>query len=92
MLKKFKDWSDLSKILHAMVILGFTLAILMSIFSCEDSFYIGKSEEEIKTELYRAMFEADSILMRIQYQLQLDTANVDGTYYMDMQRINNGHP
>ena len=89
MLKKFKEWSDLSKILHAMVILGFTLAILMSIFSCEDV-RVGKTREEIHTELYRTMFEVDSILMRIQYQL--DTADVDGTYYIDMQRINNGHP
>ena len=89
MFKKFKEWSDLSKILHAMVILGFTLAILMSIFSCEDV-RVGKTREEIHTELYRTMFEVDSILMRIQYQL--DTADVDGTYYIDMQRINNGHP
>tara|TARA_A100001201_G_scaffold9281_1_gene13811 strand:+ start:1201 stop:1470 length:270 start_codon:yes stop_codon:yes gene_type:complete len=89
MIKKFKEWSDLSKILHAMVILGFTLAILMSIFSCEDV-RVGKTREEIHTELYRTMFEVDSILMRIQYQL--DTADVDGTYYIDMQRINNGHP
>ena len=89
MRKKFKEWSDLSKILHAMVILGFTLAILMSIFSCEDV-RVGKTREEIHTELYRTMFEVDSILMRIQYQL--DTADVDGTYYIDMQRINNGHP
>ena len=89
MLKKFKEWSDLSKILHAMVILGFTLAILMSIFSCEDV-RVGKTREEIHTELYRTMFEVDSILMRIQYQL--DTTDVDGTYYINMQRINNGHP
>ncbi len=88
MLKKFKEWTDLSKILHAMVILGFTLAILMSIFSCED-IRIGKTREEINRDLSRTMFEVDSILNHIQYQL--DSTGVDGTYYLNMQRINNGH-
>ena len=87
MLKKFKEWSDLSKILHAMVILGFTLAILMSIFSCEDV-RVGKSREEIASELYRTMFEVDSILMRIQYQL--DTTTVDGVDYIIFERMNDG--
>ena len=87
MLKKFKEWSDLSKILHAMVILGFTLAFLISIFSCEDV-RVGKSREEIASELYRTMFEVDSILMRIQYQL--DTTTVDGVDYIIFDRIDDG--
>ena len=87
MLKKFKEWSDLSKILHAMVILGFVLVIIMSIFSCEDV-RVGKSREEIASELYRTMFEVDSILMRIQYQL--DTTTVDGVDYIIFERMNDG--
>ena len=87
MLKKFKEWSDLSKILHAIVILGFALAILISIFSCEDV-RVGKSREEIASELYRTMFEVDSILMRIQYQL--DTTTVDGVDYIIFERMNDG--
>ena len=49
---------------------------------------VGKTREEINKDLSRTMFEVDSILMSIQYQL--DTASVDGTYYLNMQRINNG--
>tara|TARA_Y100000361_G_scaffold65273_1_gene57281 strand:+ start:1566 stop:1838 length:273 start_codon:yes stop_codon:yes gene_type:complete len=90
MRKKLNEWADASKVLHGLVLIGFAIAIIFSILSCEDDFHIGKSEEEIKTELYRTMFEVDSILMRIQYQL--DTTDVDGTYYINMQRINNGHP
>ncbi len=87
MLKKFKEWSDLSKILHAMAILGFVLVIIMSILSCEDV-RVGKSREEIASELYRTMFEVDSILMRIQYQL--DTTSVDGVDYIIFERMNDG--
>tara|TARA_R100000329_G_C7544458_1_gene192265 strand:+ start:275 stop:517 length:243 start_codon:yes stop_codon:yes gene_type:complete len=68
---------------------AFLIIVLLSIIACEDV-YIGKTKEEIATELSQAMFEVDSILMSIQYQL--DTASVDGTYYLNMQRINNGHP
>ena len=89
MRRKLNEWVDASKVLHGLVLIGFALAILFSALSCED-IRIGKTREEIHTELYRTMFEVDSILMRIQYQL--DTADVDGTYYIDMQRINNGHP
>ena len=88
MRKKLNEWADVSKILHFMVLLGFALAFLISIFSCEDM-RVGKSREDIATELSRTMFEVDSILMSIQYQL--DSSSVDGTYYIDMQRINNGH-
>ena len=88
MRKKLNEWADVSKILHFMVLLGFALAFLISIFSCEDM-RVGKSREDIATELSRTMFEVDSILMSIQYQL--DSSIVDGTYYIDMQRINNGH-
>ena len=87
MLKKFKEWSDLSKILHGIVILGFVLAFLISIFSCEDV-RIGKSREEIASDLYRTMFEVDSILMRIQYQL--DTTTVDGVDYIIFEKMNDG--
>ena len=88
MRRKLNEWADASKILHFMVLLGFGLAFLISIFSCED-IRVGKSREDIATELSRTMFEVDSILMSIQYQL--DSSSVDGTYYLNMQRINNGH-
>ena len=87
MKRRLNEWADASKILHFIVLLGFGLAFLISIFSCED-IRVGKTREEIQTELAQTMFEVDSILMRIQYQL--DTTDVDGTYYLNMQRINNG--
>jgi hypothetical protein len=67
------------------VLLGFFFAIMFSIFSCED-IRVGKTREEINRDLSRTMFEVDSILNQIQYQI--DSASVDGTYYINMQRIN----
>ena len=87
MRRKLNEFADASKVLHAIVLLGFALAFVFSIVSCED-IRIGKTREEINRDLSRTMFEVDSILNHIQYQL--DTASVDGTYYLNMQRINNG--
>ena len=72
MRKKLNEWADASRILHGFVILGFVLAFIVSIFSCQD-FYIGKTEEE----LYREMFEVDSLISKIQFMI--DSLEVDGT-------------
>ena len=88
MRRRLNEFAYFDRAIHAVVLLGFAIAIIFSILSCEDEFYIGKSEEEIKTDLSRTMFEVDSILKHIQYQL--DSTDVDGTYYLNMQRINNG--
>ena len=72
MRKKLNEWVDASKILHGFVILGFILAFLVSIFSCQE-YYIGKSEEE----LAREMFEVDSLISKIQFMI--DSLEVDGT-------------
>jgi len=87
MRRKLNEWADASKVLHAIVLLGFALAFLFSIVGCEDV-RIGKTREEINRDLSRTMFEVDSIINHIQYQL--DSTGVDGTYYLNMQRINNG--
>ena len=82
--KKLNEWADASKILHGFVILGFVLAFVVSMFSCQD-FYIGKTEEELSRE----MFEVDSLMKRI--QLQMDSVSVDlEKFYINAQRINNG--
>lgn len=60
MRKKLNEWADASRILHGFVILGFVLAFLVSIFSCQE-YYIGKSHEEISRE----MFEIDSLMKKI---------------------------
>ena len=82
--KKLNEWADASKILHGFVILGFVLAFVVSMFSCQD-FYIGKTEEELSRE----MFEVDSLMRTI--QLHMDSVSVDfEEWYIDVQRINNG--
>ena len=60
MRKKLNEWADASRILHGFVILGFILAIMVSIFSCQE-YYIGKSHEQISRE----MFELDSLMKRV---------------------------
>ena len=72
MRKKLNEWADASRILHGFVILGFVLAFIVSIFSCQE-YYIGKSEEE----LAREMFEVDSLISKIQFMI--DRLEVDGT-------------
>ena len=60
MRKKLNEWADASKILHGFVILGFVLAFIVSIFSCQE-FYIGKSEKELVQE----MFELASLMRKV---------------------------
>jgi len=84
MRKRLNEWADASKILHGFVILGFVLAFIVSIFSCQE-YYIGKSEEELVQE----MFEVDSLIKTI--HLQMDSVAMDfNRLYIDAQRINNG--
>ena len=87
MRKKLNQWANFGKAINILILIMFMFAFVFSIISCED-IRIGKTREEINRDLSRTMFEVDSILNHIQYQL--DTASVDGTYYLNMQRINNG--
>ena len=81
------DWREMSKVLRWTI--GLTFATYISgliLLSCSDDFYLGKSKEE----LYRDMFEVDSIMM--QKQMQIDSTSMDfKKLYIDAQRINNGH-
>ncbi len=64
--------------------IGFMLSLV--VISCADEWYIGESREE----LAREMFRVDSLLMQIQYSL--DSTSIDfEKFYIDAQRINNGH-
>tara|TARA_R100000656_G_scaffold11586_1_gene12207 strand:+ start:219 stop:455 length:237 start_codon:yes stop_codon:yes gene_type:complete len=66
------------------VFTGF-LAVLIFI-ACNDEYYLGKSREE----LYREMFEVDSLMKTI--QLQIDSTSMElSSFYLNAQRINNGH-
>ena len=72
MKRRLNEWADASRILHGFVILGFILAFMVSIFSCQE-YYIGKSHEEISRE----MFEVDSLISKIQFMI--DSLEADGT-------------
>jgi len=60
MRKKLNEWSNMSTILHAMVLFGFAVAIMISILSCQD-IHIGKTREELAYE----MFELDSLMKKV---------------------------
>ena len=81
------DWKEMNSVLRVIVassFIGFLLALLL--VGCMDDFHLGKSKEE----LYREMFEVDSIMGRI--QMQIDSTYIDfEKIYINAQRINNGH-
>ncbi len=81
------DWREMNSVLRVIIassFVGFLLALVL--ISCVDEYYIGKTKEELTKE----MFEVDSLIMAIQYQL--DSTSIDfEKLYIDAQRINNGH-
>jgi len=63
---------------------GFLLALIL--VACNDEYYFGKTREE----LAREMWEVDSLIIAI--QKDLDSTSIDfEKFYIDAQRINNGH-
>ena len=81
------DWKEMGKALRFVVAVSFVIFMGCIIFlSCSDEWYIGKSREELSRE----MFIVDSLIMDIKYQL--DSTSIDfESFYIDSQRINNGH-
>ena len=81
------DWREMNSVLRVIVtssFIGFLLSLVT--LSCMDEYYIGKSKEE----LYREMFEVDSLMKTI--QLQIDSTSLElNSFYLNAQRINNGH-
>ena len=87
MMKVVPDWKEMNSVLRVIVASSFAGFLLALIFiSCADEYYFGKTREE----LTREMFKVDSLIMTIQYQL--DSTSIDfEKFYIDAQRINNGH-
>ena len=83
MKRKLSQFADASKILNFMVILGFAIAFMVSIFSCQD-YHIGKTREELAQE----MFELDSLMRKVIWKA--DSLGIYNEIYIDAQRINNG--
>ena len=79
-------FKGMDKFWHGVLSISFIISILLASITCADEYYIGKSKEE----LTREMFEVDSLIKTI--QLQLDSTSIDfEKFYIDAQRINNGH-
>jgi len=81
--RKLNQFADASKILNFMVVLGFILAFMVSIFSCQD-YHIGKTREELAQE----MFELDSLMRKVIWKA--DSLGIYNEIYINAQRINNG--
>ena len=82
MRRKLNEWADASRALHTLAILGFVIAFMVSILSCQD-YYIGKTREELAQE----MFEIDSLMKKVIWQA--DSLGIYDNLYIDAQRINN---
>ena len=81
------DWREMNSVLRGIITSSFVGFLLALIFvACNDDYYFGKSREE----LAREMWEVDSLIMAI--QKDLDSTSIDfEKFYIDAQRINNGH-
>jgi hypothetical protein len=76
----------MDKFWHGVLSISFIISILLASITCADEYYLGKSKEE----LHREMFEVDSLIKTI--QMQIDSTSIDfEKFYIDAQRINNGH-
>jgi hypothetical protein len=83
MRRKLNEFANTSRALHTIVILGFVIAFMFSILSCQD-YYIGKTREELSQE----MFELDSLMRKVIWKA--DSLGIYNELYIDAQRINNG--
>jgi phosphate/sulfate permease len=86
-MKVVPDWKEMNKVLRVVIasaFIGFLAALIF--IACNDEYYLGKTREELAKE----MFEVDSLLMTV--QMQLDSTSIDfKKFYIDAQRINQGH-
>jgi len=86
-MKVVPDWKEMNKVLRVVIasaFIGFLAALIF--IACNDEYYLGKTREELAKE----MFELDSLLMTV--QMQLDSTYIDfKKFYIDAQRINQGH-
>ena len=87
MMKVIPDWKEIGSVMKFVLttfFIGFMISLV--IVACADEYYFGKTREE----LAREMFIVDSLIMDIKYQMDSTSIDFD-RFYMDAQRINNGH-
>ena len=77
----------MNRVLRVTLVAVFITFLLGLVFlSCDEDFYLGRTKEE----LYKEMFEVDSLMKTI--QLQIDSTSIDfKRLYINAQRINSGH-
>jgi len=82
------DWREMNIVLRVVLISGFIgFSLAMVFIACEDEYYFGKSREE----LAREFFVVDSLLQQLQLDLG-DSSSLDfERFYINAQRINQGH-
>ena len=84
MRKKLNQWANFDRAIHTLILLGFGIAFMFSILTCQDV-HIGKTHEELSRE----MWEVDSLIKTL--QIQMDSVSMDfNKLYIDAQRINSG--
>jgi formate-dependent nitrite reductase membrane component NrfD len=86
-MKVVPDWKEMNRVLRVTLVAVFITFLLGLVFlSCDEDFYLGRTKEE----LYKEMFEVDSLMKTI--QLQIDSTSIDfKRLYINAQRINSGH-
>tara|TARA_E500000305_G_C3874192_1_gene166575 strand:- start:47 stop:304 length:258 start_codon:yes stop_codon:yes gene_type:complete len=83
---KKKKLKKIDRFWHGVFSFAIVIVVLLTSVRCEYEYAIGKTHEEIARE----MFEVDSLIKTI--QMQIDSTNIDfEKFYLDAQRINNGH-
>lgn len=82
------DWKEMGSVLRWILSCSF-IGFMMSLvaISCADEWYFGKSREE----LTREMFVVDSLIKQIQLEIGDSSSLVFEKFYIDAQKINNGH-
>ena len=87
-MKVVPDWKEMGFTLRWVItcmFVGFIMSLMA--ISCADEWYFGKSREE----LAREMFVVDSLIKQIQLEIG-DSSGLDfEKFYIDAQKINNGH-
>ena len=80
----WKEMGNVARLVLACSFIGFMLSLVL--VACSDEWYFGKSREE----LMREAFIVDSLIMEIHYSLDSTSIEFE-KFYLDAQRINNGH-
>ena len=62
------DWRDLGFVLKSIVITFFTLGLFIGVYTCSEDTYIMGYNKDMET-IHQQMFEVDSLIMRIQMDL-----------------------